>query len=90
MTRILSLVMPRCPKCAAPLRLRMAQDVQCSSCRTVLEDDRVYNMKLYFILIFIVIILSISLPIYVTLALIPMLVAILVRHMRFVEKYRSD
>jgi predicted nucleic acid-binding Zn ribbon protein len=90
MTRILNLVMPRCPKCAAPLRFRMAQDVQCGSCGTVLEDDRVYNLKLYFVLIFIVIVLSIFLPIYLTLALIPVLIAILVRQMRFVEKSRPD
>jgi hypothetical protein len=52
----------------------------------VLEDDRVYNLKLYFVFILVVLVLSLFLPLYLVLAFLPVLLAILVRNMRFIEK----
>jgi hypothetical protein len=66
--------------------LRATQVVRCASCGAMLEDDRVYNLKLYFVFILVVLVLSLFLPVYLVLAFLPVLLAILVRNMRFVEK----
>jgi phage FluMu protein Com len=77
---------PRCPRCGLPAPLRATQVVRCASCGAMLEDDRVYNLKLYFVFILVVLVLSLFLPVYLVLAFLPVLLAILVRNMRFVEK----
>jgi hypothetical protein len=66
--------------------LRATQVVRCASCGAMLEDDRVYNLKLYFVFMLVVLVLSLFLPVYLVLAFLPVLLAILVRNMRFVEK----
>jgi uncharacterized protein (DUF983 family) len=77
---------PRCPRCGLPAPLRATQVVRCASCGALLEDDRVSNLKLYFVFILVVLVLSLFLPLYLVLAFLPVLLAILVRNMRFVEK----
>jgi hypothetical protein len=69
---------------AAPLRAM--EVVRCDSCGALLKDDRVSNLKLYFVFILVVLVLSLFLPLYLVLAFLPVLLAILVRNMRFVEK----
>jgi uncharacterized protein (DUF983 family) len=60
--------------------------VRCDSCGAELEDDRVYNLKLYFLFIFVVFVLSLFLPLWLVLASLPVLLAIVIRNMRFIEK----
>jgi uncharacterized protein (DUF983 family) len=66
--------------------IRAAQVLRCDSCGAVFEDDRVCNLKLYFVLILVVCTLSLFLPLWLALAFQPALIAILVRNMRFIEK----
>jgi predicted nucleic acid-binding Zn ribbon protein len=77
---------PRCPRCGLPVPIRATQSVLRGSCGTLLEDARVHNLKLYFVFILVVLVLSLFLPLYLVLAFLPALVAILLRNMRCVEK----
>lgn len=65
--------------------IRVTPVLRCDSCGAGLEDDRVYNLKLYFVFIFFVLVLSLLLPLWLALAFLPVLLAIVIRNMRFVE-----
>jgi hypothetical protein len=86
MMNVVVLIMPRCPRCHAPVPITAKQSVQCQSCGAILEDDRIYNIKLYFAFVAIVLASGLFLPLILLVALIPICLLILVRNMRFVQK----
>jgi uncharacterized protein (DUF983 family) len=69
-----------------PTPICATQVVRCDFCGAELEDDRVYNLKLYFLFIFVVFVLSLFLPLWLVLASLTVLLAIVIRNMRFIEK----
>jgi hypothetical protein len=83
---VMELMKPRCPRCDAPVPIRAKQSVQCKSCGAVLEDDRIYNTKLYVFFVAIILALGLFAPLVVVVALMPIFLLILVRNMRFVQK----
>lgn len=78
--------MPICPRCRAAIRPGFSQYVKCHSCGVILEDDRGYNMKLYLVVLFIFLVFSSQVPIYAMGVLGALLLVLLVRNMRFVER----
>lgn len=86
MINVLDLIKPRCPQCRAPIPITAKQCVQCQSCGAILEDDRLYNMKLYFAFIMITIATGLFSSLVFSVILFPVYVIILMRNMRFVQK----
>lgn len=78
--------MPGWPRRRAAIRLGFAQYVKCHSYGVILEDDRGYNMKLYLVVLFIFLLISSWVPIYAMNVLGALLLVLLIRNMRFVER----
>ena len=86
MSNILDYFKPRCPNCDNVVPIVFRQFFKCRSCGAVLEDDRIYNMKLYFLFIFFVLVSVLLLPVYLVIPLFFALVWIVVRNMRFIVR----
>lgn len=86
MINVVDLIKPRCPRCHAPVPITAKQSVQCQSCGAILEDDRTHNMKLYLAFVAVILASGLFFPLIFVVALIPIILLILIRNMRFVQK----
>lgn len=86
MKKLRNWIQPKCPKCGALIRLSHHQYVKCKACGVVLEDDRPYNMKLFFIFLAIAFVVASVVPLYISLPIIAVLVFGVVGNMRFIER----